>query len=140
MEPIIATILLLGLTLGILYKTYLPYKDKVVKGKIETFDPKFLWTAISAFIGALVTALGMFEDVALAWTNGWPFGTGYIAVFGFGFLWAVAWNYGANNITKLPAQLRAAPPGNAINPPEWQPGDGKPPAPPGKPEHTGKPN
>lgn len=103
-----ATILLLGLAIGILYKTYLPYAQKKQEGKLEKFDPYFIWTAITAFVGALVTALGMFGDAALAWTEGWPFGTGYFAILGFGFLWAVAWNYGANTVTKLPAQLRAA--------------------------------
>ena len=102
MTPLIATILLMGLVCGILYKTYAPYARKLKAGTIDKFDTRYLWTAIGAFIGALVSALGLFDAAAISWSQGWPFGTGYFAVFGFGFLWALGWNYGAHNV--LPPQ------------------------------------
>ena len=105
MDPTMATIMLLGLALGILYRTYAPYAQKQKEGTIEKFNPKYIWTAITAFIGAMMTAMTMFPDAAQAWAEGWPYGTGYFAVFAFGFFWAIGWNYGANRVlasTKLP--------------------------------------
>ena len=98
MDSIQATIMLLGLALGILYRTLAPYMSKKQQEKVANFDPKYIWTAIVAFIGALVSGMAMFPDAAAAWADGWPFGTGYFAIFGFGFLWAIGWNHGANRI------------------------------------------
>lgn len=100
MNPTMATIMLLGLAHGILYKTYAPYAQKQKAGAIEKFDPRYIWTAITAFIGAVMSAMTMFTDAAQAWAEGWPFGTGYFAVLAFGFVWAIGWNYGLNNIAK----------------------------------------
>lgn len=100
-----AVALLIGLAIGILYKTYAPYAQKKKAGKINEFDRAYLWTAIVAFVGALMTALSMFSDAAVAWAQGWPFGSGYAAIVGFGFVWAVGWNYGANEALKrVPAK------------------------------------
>jgi hypothetical protein len=100
MTPEMAVALLIGLVMGILYKTYKPYADKKKAGKIQGFDTTYIWTAVVAFVGALMTALGMFSDAAVAWAQGWPFGSGYAAIVGFGFVWAVGWNYGANEAAK----------------------------------------
>ena len=96
MEPLMAGILLLGLVLGIIYKTYIPFRSKMKAGKIKEFDTSYIWTAVVALVSATLTALTMFDAAAVSWVNGWPFGTGYAAVAFFGFLWAVGWNYGAN--------------------------------------------
>jgi len=100
MDSIMATLMLLGLAIGILYKTYLPYARKQKAGTIKTFSPRYVWTAVTAFIGSLMTAMTMFTDAAQAWAEGWPYGFGYFAVFAFGFFWAVGWNYGTNQAFK----------------------------------------
>lgn len=100
MDSVYATILLLGLAIGILYKTYVPFQQKMKAGTIDRFNPTYIWTAIVAFVGAVMSALAIFPDAAMAWAEGWPFGTGYAAVFVFGFFWAVGWNYGANSVFK----------------------------------------
>lgn len=98
MDSVYATVLLAGLVLGVIYRTYAPYKSKQTAGSVQKFDPHYLWTAVVALVGATTTALTMFDSAAAAWARGWAFGTGYVAIFGFGFLWAIGWNYGANRV------------------------------------------
>lgn len=98
MNPTLAGILLLGLALGVFYKTYASFAKKLDQGTITDFDPKYIGTAITAFIGSVLTAMTMFPEAAAAWAEGWPFGTGYLAVLGSGFLWSMSWNYGTNRI------------------------------------------
>ena len=102
MDGTTTMLLLLGLTLGILYKTYAPYARKKKEGKVQSFDVTYLITAVVAFVSAMVTALGMLPQAMSEWTDEWPFGTGYFAVVLFGFLWAIGWNYGTNRILGPP--------------------------------------
>ena len=100
MNPEHAVVLLIGLILGILYKTWVPYRSKVKAGKLDRFDPKYLGTALAALVGASVTAFNMFDEVAISWGEGWPFGTGYVAVLIFGFFWAIGFNHTINQFAK----------------------------------------
>jgi hypothetical protein len=100
MDSTMSVLMLLGIAVGITYKSYVPYNSKKKEGTVQNFDPQYIWTAIVAFIGAIMSGMTMFPDAAQAWAEGWPFGTGYFAVFAFGFFWAVGWNYGANQMVK----------------------------------------
>lgn len=65
-ENILANIVaIVGIAVGIMWTTYAPYLKKMKEEKIESFDKKYLVTAVIAFVGALVTAIPLLSGFDL---------------------------------------------------------------------------
>ena len=109
MDAAMNTALLLGLALGILYKTYAPYRTKLAAGTVKSFETTYIWTAIAAFVGSMMTAFLMFPEAATIWAEGWPFGTGYFAIFAFGFFYVSVMSLLAERATRRADQRAPQP-------------------------------
>lgn len=65
-ENIVANIVaIVGIAVGIMWTTYAPYLKKMKEEKIESFDKKYLVTALIAFVGGLVTAIPLLSNFSL---------------------------------------------------------------------------
>lgn len=78
---------LLGILLGVLARTLLPYLRKLKQGKIKKFKKGYWGSAVASFILSLITTLMVFPKFEVA-----PAGTGaeaaiklFCLAFGFGF-------------------------------------------------------
>lgn len=59
------TVATVGVLLGVVYKTSLPFYDKLIAGKIQSFNIWYLVTALASFVLALFTVPEIVQSFAL---------------------------------------------------------------------------
>lgn len=78
-ENIVANIVaIVGIAIGIMWTTYAPYLKKMKEEKIESFNMKYLVTAVISFGGALVTAIPLLASLDLEGAPIWSLFIGAI--------------------------------------------------------------
>ena len=95
-----STLILLVLMIAITVRTYPEYIEKLMKGEITSFNPKYIATAIFSFIASLPIAMGLMPEgakVFLAYFGDWGLAGALLMVglLGYGM------NHGLNKATSL---------------------------------------
>lgn len=92
MDEIVAyMIALIGIAIGVVLRTYAPYLKKLAEGKEELkFDKKYLWTAIAAFVIALLSAMDIIARFDYSAVES------LLALFGLAVLYGTLWNSAIN--------------------------------------------
>lgn len=95
-----ATLILLVLMISITVRTYPEYIEKLMKGEITSFNPKYIATAIVAFLFSLPIAMGMMPEASkifLAYFGEWGL-VGSLLMVG---LLGYGMNHGVNKSASL---------------------------------------
>lgn len=87
----IDTIAFIGVFLGVLYRTVIPYLSKLKEDPDITFDKKYIVTLVISFLESIVVAMLIFESLPTAITTSV---TASLAIF----LASFAWGYTSNDI------------------------------------------
>jgi len=90
----------LGLFLGVLSRTLLPYFRKLKQGKIKKFNKKYLYTAIGSVIISFISVILLFPEYEIRSEGIHNFYEG-IRIFCSSFAFGFAWNSILNETSKL---------------------------------------
>jgi hypothetical protein len=95
-----STLILITLMIAITVRTYPEYIEKLMKGEITSFNPKYIATAVFSFVVSLPIAMGLMPEgskIFLAYFGDWGLAGALImvGVFGYGL------NHGVNKATSL---------------------------------------
>lgn len=80
---------LLGIFLGILARTVLPWLRKLREGKVQSFNKRYIYSALASFILGIFLTLVIFPqfDASLQARNFEAYLKLFCLAFGFGFGW-----------------------------------------------------
>jgi uncharacterized protein YacL len=86
--------IVLGIIVGVIIRTALPYLKKIQAGEIQSFDPKYIATAIIAIIVGIFVGLEAFSTfIPPVASETWQ---GIVTVFLAAFTFAYAFQSGLN--------------------------------------------
>lgn len=87
--PVELTLKLLGIFLGIMARTLIPWLRKLREGKVEGFNLRYLWSTLASLILGLILTLVVFPqfDVSLSAGSFEARFKLFCLAFGFGFGW-----------------------------------------------------
>jgi hypothetical protein len=90
-EALSFVVLVVGIALGIVFRTYAPYLKRAIESEQPLkFDRKYLWTAIVAFVIALMSAVDL---VAM---RGDTATENILLLFALSVLYGATWNSAIN--------------------------------------------
>lgn len=123
-----STLILITLMIAITLRTSSEFIEKMMKGEIDGFNRKYLFTAVVAFISSIPLAMALFGESAkifLAYFGSWGLvgALFMVGVYGYG------WNHLVNKLTSLAGHFYTAKSGEggSIQGEQSQPQGGNPP-------------
>lgn len=90
-EALSFLVLVAGIALGIVFRTYAPYLKRAIESEEPLkFERKYLWTAIGAFLIALLTAIDVVARMEGSAIDN------LLLLFGLAVLYGTTWNSAIN--------------------------------------------